>query len=69
MLQKLYRVVCICVEMGDDNLIVSIYDQGVGGNCNVVKEIIYFKVFFFDLFIMYFVDGYMFMGVKFILLF
>ncbi|KAL2621011.1 hypothetical protein R1flu_001216 [Riccia fluitans] len=43
MAQKLYRVVRTCVEMGDKNPIVSIHDQGAGGNCNVVKEIIYPK--------------------------
>lgn len=35
MSQKLYRVVRTCVEMGDANPIVSIHDQGAGGNCNV----------------------------------
>lgn len=64
MSQKLYRAVRTCVEMGDDNPIVSIHDQGAGGNCNVVKEIIYPKVFLFDLLIMYLVDGHMLMGVK-----
>lgn len=39
--QKMNRVVRACVEMGDRNPIVSIHDQGAGGNCNVVKEIIY----------------------------
>ncbi len=39
--QKINRVVRACVEMGDHNPIVSIHDQGAGGNCNVVKEIIY----------------------------
>ncbi len=39
--QKLNRVIRACVEMGGDNPIVSIHDQGAGGNCNVVKEIIY----------------------------
>jgi phosphoribosylformylglycinamidine synthase len=43
MAQKLYRAVRTCVEMGADNPIVSIHDQGAGGNCNVVKEIIYPK--------------------------
>lgn len=43
MAQKLYRVVRACVEMGDNNPIISIHDQGAGGNCNVVKEIIYPK--------------------------
>jgi phosphoribosylformylglycinamidine synthase len=39
--QKMNRVLRACVEMGDSNPIVSIHDQGAGGNCNVVKEIIY----------------------------
>ncbi|MGO9611888.1 MAG: phosphoribosylformylglycinamidine synthase [Dissulfurispiraceae bacterium] len=39
--QKLNRVIRACIEMGDRNPIVSIHDQGAGGNCNVVKEIIY----------------------------
>jgi phosphoribosylformylglycinamidine synthase len=39
--QKAYRVLRACVEMGKDNPIVSIHDQGAGGNCNVVKELIY----------------------------
>lgn len=39
--QKLWRVVRACVEMGDANPIEQIHDQGAGGNCNVVKEIIY----------------------------
>ncbi|KAI3697421.1 hypothetical protein L6452_30426 [Arctium lappa] len=43
MAQKLYRVVRACIEMGENNPIVSIHDQGAGGNCNVVKEIIYPK--------------------------
>ncbi|CAI7797223.1 unnamed protein product [Closterium sp. NIES-53] len=41
MAQKLNRVVRTCVELGDKNPILSIHDQGAGGNCNVVKEIIY----------------------------
>jgi len=39
--QKVNRVIRACVEMGDENPIISIHDQGAGGNCNVVKEIIY----------------------------
>ena len=39
--QKMNRVLRACVEMGDDSPIISIHDQGAGGNCNVVKEIIY----------------------------
>ncbi len=38
---KLNRVIRACVEFRDKNPIVSIHDQGAGGNCNVVKEIIY----------------------------
>eukprot|EP00958_Prasinococcus_capsulatus_P013370 scaffold1379_cov390-Prasinococcus_capsulatus_cf.AAC.11 len=41
MAQKLNRVVRACIELGDDNPIVQIHDQGAGGNCNVVKEIMY----------------------------
>jgi len=36
---KLNRVVRACVELGEANPIVSIHDQGAGGNCNVLKEI------------------------------
>ncbi|BCB95678.1 phosphoribosylformylglycinamidine synthase [Dissulfurispira thermophila] len=39
--QKLNRVIRACVELGDKNPIISIHDQGAGGNCNVVKEIIH----------------------------
>ncbi len=39
--QKVNRVIRACVELGDANPIRSIHDQGAGGNCNVVKEIIY----------------------------
>ncbi|MBC8413244.1 phosphoribosylformylglycinamidine synthase, partial [bacterium] len=39
--QKMNRVLRACVELGDGNPIVSIHDQGAGGSCNVVKEIIY----------------------------
>ncbi len=39
--QKLNRVIRACVELRDENPIISIHDQGAGGNCNVVKEIIY----------------------------
>ncbi len=38
--QKTNRVIRTCVEMGKDNPIISIHDQGAGGNSNVVKEII-----------------------------
>ncbi len=39
--QKLNRVIRACIELEEDNPILSIHDQGAGGNCNVVKEIIY----------------------------
>ena len=39
--QKLNRVIRACIEMQEKNPVVSIHDQGAGGNCNVVKEIIY----------------------------
>lgn len=38
--QKLNRVVRACVELGAQNPIVSIHDQGAGGNANVLKELI-----------------------------
>ncbi len=38
--QKLNRVIRACSERGDANPIVSIHDQGAGGNCNVLKEIV-----------------------------
>lgn len=39
--QKMNRVVRACVELGEKNPIISIHDQGAGGNCNVLKELIY----------------------------
>ncbi|MEK6700390.1 MAG: phosphoribosylformylglycinamidine synthase [Nitrospirota bacterium] len=39
--QKMNRVIRACAELGDKNPIVSIHDQGAGGNCNVVKEIVH----------------------------
>ena len=38
--QKVNRVIRACCELGSDNPIVSIHDQGAGGNCNVLKEIV-----------------------------
>jgi len=38
---KLNRVVRVCIEMGEDNPILSIHDQGAGGTGNVTKEIVY----------------------------
>ena len=40
MAQKVNRVIRACVELGDKNPIVSIHDQGAGGNCNVLKELV-----------------------------
>ena len=36
---KMNRVIRACIELGQDNPIVSIHDQGAGGTGNVVKEI------------------------------
>ena len=38
--QKVNRVIRACCELGSANPIVSIHDQGAGGNCNVLKEIV-----------------------------
>ncbi|MHB8842691.1 MAG: phosphoribosylformylglycinamidine synthase, partial [Candidatus Aquicultor sp.] len=38
--QKMNRVVRACIEMGFDNPIVSIHDQGAGGPANVLKELV-----------------------------
>ncbi|XP_043249233.1 phosphoribosylformylglycinamidine synthase [Colletes gigas] len=38
--QKLNRVVRACTEMGQKNPILSIHDQGAGGNGNVIKELV-----------------------------
>jgi len=38
--QKVNRVIRACSELGERNPIVSIHDQGAGGNCNVLKEIV-----------------------------
>lgn len=37
---KLNRVVRACIEMGEDNPILAIHDQGAGGNGNVLKELV-----------------------------
>lgn len=37
---KLNRVVRACSELGVRNPIVSIHDQGAGGNGNVLKELV-----------------------------
>lgn len=38
--QKLHRFVRACVEMDKKNPILSIHDQGAGGNGNVLKELV-----------------------------
>ncbi len=38
--QKLNRVIRACIEMGEDNPILSVHDQGAGGPCNVLTEIV-----------------------------
>ncbi len=38
--QKLNRVIRACIEMGPNNPILSIHDQGAGGPCNVLTEIV-----------------------------
>uniref|UniRef100_A0A0N5AFB3 Glutamine amidotransferase type-1 domain-containing protein n=1 Tax=Syphacia muris TaxID=451379 RepID=A0A0N5AFB3_9BILA len=38
--QKLHRVIRNCIEFGDENPLISVYDQGSGGNGKVLKELI-----------------------------
>eukprot|EP01127_Copromyxa_protea_P020281 TRINITY_DN675_c0_g1_i1.p1 TRINITY_DN675_c0_g1~~TRINITY_DN675_c0_g1_i1.p1 ORF type:complete len:1177 (-),score=273.79 TRINITY_DN675_c0_g1_i1:121-3651(-) len=38
--QKVNRVIRACCELGNENPIISIHDQGAGGNANVLKEIV-----------------------------
>ncbi len=38
--QKMNRVIRACIEMGDSNPIMSIHDQGAGGPCNVLTELV-----------------------------
>ncbi len=38
--QKMNRVIRACVEMGGRNPIVSAHDQGAGGPCNVLTELV-----------------------------
>lgn len=37
---RMNRVIRSCIDMLDKNPIVSIHDQGAGGNGNVLKEIV-----------------------------
>jgi len=38
--QKMNRVIRACIEMGENNPMVSIHDQGAGGPANVLKELV-----------------------------
>jgi phosphoribosylformylglycinamidine synthase len=38
--QKMNRVIRACIEMGTNNPLVSIHDQGAGGPANVLKELV-----------------------------
>ncbi len=38
--QKMNRVIRTCIEMGESNPIMSIHDQGAGGPCNVLTELV-----------------------------
>ena len=38
--QKMNRIIQNCINMEEENPIISIHDQGAGGNGNVLKEII-----------------------------
>ncbi|MDD3711007.1 MAG: phosphoribosylformylglycinamidine synthase [Patescibacteria group bacterium] len=38
--QKMNRIVRACSEMGEDNPIISLHDQGAGGPANVLKELV-----------------------------
>ncbi|MDZ7798862.1 MAG: phosphoribosylformylglycinamidine synthase [Patescibacteria group bacterium] len=38
--QKVNRVIRACIEMGSNNPILSIHDQGAGGPCNVLTELV-----------------------------
>lgn len=37
---KMNRVIRACVEMGSDNPVITIHDQGAGGPCNVLTELV-----------------------------
>jgi phosphoribosylformylglycinamidine synthase len=38
--QKMNRVIRACIEMGENNPMVSVHDQGAGGPANVLKELV-----------------------------
>lgn len=37
---RMNRLMRACCDLGDQNPIVSVHDQGAGGNGNVLKEIV-----------------------------
>jgi len=37
---RMNRLMRACCDLGDRNPIVSVHDQGAGGNGNVLKEIV-----------------------------
>ncbi|HET7015958.1 MAG TPA: phosphoribosylformylglycinamidine synthase [Streptosporangiaceae bacterium] len=39
--QRLNRVLRACIDLGDENPIVSAHDLGAGGDCNALPEIVY----------------------------
>lgn len=39
--QRMNRLIRACVELGENNPIVSIQDLGAGGNCNALPELVY----------------------------
>lgn len=38
--QRVWRVIKACIELGDDNPVVTIHDLGAGGDCNALPEIV-----------------------------
>lgn len=39
--QKMNRVIRVCSEMGKNNPIIGLHDQGAGGPCNVLTELVH----------------------------
>ena len=37
---RMNRLMRACIELGERNPIISVHDQGAGGNGNVLKEIV-----------------------------
>jgi len=44
--QKMNRVIRACLEMGKANPILSIHDQGAGGNGNWLHFFLFYRVLF-----------------------